>query len=120
VQGALERLRALRATLRECLASLDASAPDEPELGRVFATLDEGFQALGALDTLGRESDPRQRECIAEELEEVARLHAVLTSAVARDKERSLYLLERARTARRVASGAAGEARTGRSCDRSA
>lgn len=116
----VERVARLRATARECLAALDAAGPEEPEVGRAFAALQEGFEDLGDPAELLRAADADEREALERELSDLARVHAVLTATVARDQDRLGRLLERARAAQGAVRGVRFDAPTGGSCDVSA
>ena len=99
MSAALEGVRGLRATVRECLTALDAAAPDDPEVGRAFSRLTQGFEDLGDPRALLAKAGA-EREALAAELNELTRLHAVLTATVSRDRDKLCLLLEQARQAR--------------------
>lgn len=114
------RLERFGATMRECLAALDAAPPDGPLDARSFRELEERFAALGDLTSLVRAA-PRGRCARLRELgAELVRLHAVLRAAVAHDRERCLAELERARRARRSCRAVPPDGGTGGACDLSA
>ncbi len=119
-----QRIANLCGVVRECLASLDAAGPDEPEVGRAFDELDAGFEELGDLATLVAAAPPSERDLVEQGLSDLARLHAVLTTNVARDRDRLCLLLEKTRAARGAlkgnATGGAVESPIGTSCDMSA
>ncbi|MDA1263455.1 MAG: hypothetical protein O2816_00080 [Planctomycetota bacterium] len=116
----LEGVRALRATVRECLSALDAAAPDDPEVGRAFSRLAQGFEDLGDLRALLAQAG-EERAALADELNELTRLHAVLTATVSRDRDKLCLLLEQARQARsRVQRRGLTEVVTGTGVDTSA
>ena len=105
---ALEQLRELRATVRACQACLDAGAPDDPEVGRAFDDLAAGFAALGDTTGLLASAAPEERDALEQELSALTRAHAVLTSSVARDRDRLCELLERARRSRNAVKATTG------------
>ena len=114
------RIRHLSATVRECLAALDGAAPDDPEVGRAFDDLATGFADLGDPQALLDTAPVEERDGLEMDLADLARVHAVLTATVSRDRDRLCALLERARTSRGAMRGAAQGPATGGTCDRSA
>jgi hypothetical protein len=120
VQCTLDQVAHLRATVRECLAALDAAAPDDPEVGRAFEALAAGFEALGDPSRLLADALPADRARLELELSQLTRIHAVLIATAARDRDRLCALLERARSSMGAVRGAAQAGRTGDSCDLSA
>jgi hypothetical protein len=120
VQATYDLLAGLRATVRECLAALDGAAPDDPEVGRAFEDLERDFAKLGDPAGLLEAAQGPQRERLEQEFSDLARLHAVLTSAVSRDRDKLCGLLEQARAARSAMRSSTDEARSGISLNRSA
>lgn len=113
-----ERLDRFGDALTDCRRALEGRTPEDPAVTAAFERLQRDFAALGDLSS-ERASlvDEEDRERFDERLESLVCSHALLVGTLARDRERLIGELARAREARRTLRSTAAEGAEGRTCD---
>jgi len=117
VQESCQRLDELARRMREFLEALEGSSFEDDRIAGAWARCDEAYAELGDPAKLLEGLEPEPRALVEERVDEVLRLNAVLTSAVRRERDEMLQLLEQAGLSRKALQGYASPGEVGGTCD---
>lgn len=108
-----EGLVKVRHWMEACLEALETASPADAGFQAAWTQLEDEFASLGPVDELKDRIDPSEEEELRSRLEEVTRLHAVLTTVVDRRRGEICDALQTTRDLRKrldFYSGSSGDA----------
>ena len=116
-QAAFERIAQMRAKLKGGLALLDDAGHDDPTIADGLGKLTEALHAFEDPTELRAQVPAEDLERFDEDLEELARLNAVLIAAAVQDREGLVSRLVRVRSSLRDLNFYAESGSAGARCD---
>ena len=111
------RFDGLDRSMREFLAVLEASTPEDDRVNTSWLRCSEAFACLGEAGELLQSLQGQARAAAEERLDELVRLNAVLSAAVRRQRDELVGQLDHARNVRNAMTRLGSATETGGTCD---